>query len=72
MKCGLREVKWRYDCLSDGDLDPTVDGGGLRLDPRFISVQKDEEPPLGPGMLNHDSHEFLDQIRKNNLARECL
>ena len=72
LKRGFGEIKWCDDCLSNGDLDPAVAGGGLRLDPRLIAPQKDEQTPLGPCMLHRDSHELLDQLAKDNLARECL
>jgi hypothetical protein len=72
MKRGWREIGWRDGCLSNGDLDPAAACGGLGLDLRLILPDKDEQTPLGPGMLHRDSHELLDQPGENNLARECL
>ena len=48
MKRRLGEMKWCDDCLLDRDLDPAGAGGGLRLDPRLVAPQEDEEPPSAP------------------------
>ena len=72
MKRGLGEIRCRDGCLSNSDLRPAVAGGGLRLDLRLITPEKDEQTPLGPGMLHRYSHELLDQFGEDNLARECL
>src|SRR6266436_1726403 len=62
MKRGLGEIRCRDGCLSHGDLDPAVAGGGLRLDPRLVAPEEDEQTPLGSCMLHRDSHELLDQL----------
>jgi hypothetical protein len=72
MKRGLREIGWRDGCLSNGDRNPAVACGGLCLDPRLVTPDKEEQSPLGPCMLQGYSHELLYQIGENNLARECL
>src|SRR5260370_20450315 len=72
MKRGLGKIIRSDGCLSNGDLDPAVAGRGLRLDLRLIAPEKDEQTPLSPCVLNRDSHELLDQLRQDNLARECL
>ncbi len=46
--------------------------GGLCLDLRLVTTEKDEQPPLGPRVLHSYSHEFLDQLAEDNLARESL
>jgi hypothetical protein len=46
--------------------------GGLRFDLRLMTMKQDEQPPLGPGMLDRDSHQLLDQLGENDLARESL
>ena len=50
---------------------PLADGG-FRLDLRLFVPEKDEQTPLGPCMLNRDSHELLDQLGEKNLAGQCL
>jgi hypothetical protein len=72
MKGRLGKIEWSDGCLSNLDLDPAVGGDGIGLDPRLILAQKDEQTPLGPCMLNRDSHELLDQPVEDHLARECL
>ncbi len=72
MKDGLGEIRWRHGCLSNEDLNSAVTSGGLRLDLRLVTPEKNEQPPLGACMLNRDSHELLDQFGEVNLARECL
>ena len=48
----------------------------LRIEKNSLIVgplkAKDEQPSLGTCMLHCDSHELLEQFRKDNLARECL
>ena len=72
VKRGLRQIGWGDGRLSNGDLGPAVAGGGLCLDVRLVTPEKDEQTPLGPCMLHRDSHELLDQRGEHNLARECL
>src|SRR6266851_3093346 len=72
MKCGYREIRFHDGCLSNDDLDPAVAGSGLGLDLRLVTPEKDEQTPLGPGMLHRDSQELLDQLGEVNLAREGL
>ena len=72
MQRGLREVGRRHDCLSNRNLDPALACGGLRFDPRLAVPNQDEQTPLGPGILHRDSHELLDQLGKDHLARKCL
>ena len=54
------------------DLKPAAAGRCLRLDPRLVAPEKDEQTALGSDMLNRESHELLNQLVENNLARECL
>jgi hypothetical protein len=72
MKDGLGEIRWLDGCLSNEDLNSAVTSGGLRLDLRLVTPEKNEQTPLGACMLNRDSHELLDQFGEVNLARECL
>ena len=58
---------WRTETLSS-----TVTGGGLRLNPRLIPVQKDKQPPLGTCVFNDDSHQLLNQTAEDNFAGERL
>jgi hypothetical protein len=68
MKRGLREIGWRDGSLSNGDIDPALAGGGIRLDLQLVTAETDKQSPLGPGMLHRDSQEFLNQLGKNDLA----
>jgi hypothetical protein len=47
-------------------------GGSLCLDPLFVFAEKNEQPSLGSGVFHHESHESLDQLGKEDLARERL
>ena len=72
MKCGLWEIGWRDGCLSNSDLGTAVARGGLRLNLRLVAPEKEEQTPLGPCMLDRYSHELLDQLGEDDLARDCL
>ena len=72
MQRGLGEIGRRDGRPAHGDLDTAVDCGGLRLDVRLVAPEEDEQTPFGPRMLHGNSHELLDQLAKDNLARECL
>ena len=72
MKRGFRKIKGCDDCPSNRNLGLTLTGGSLRLDARLVPVQKDEQTPLGTGMLNHDSHQLLNQTAKDNFTGERL
>src|SRR5216684_5271148 len=68
MKYRKGESRWRDVLFSNGDLGPSVPGGRLCRDPRLITPDKNEETSLGTCMLDHDSHEFLNQVGQDNLA----
>ena len=72
MEHGFGKLGGRHGCLSLRDLKPAAAGRRLRLDPRLVAPEKDEQTALGSDMLNRDSHELLNQLVENNLARECL
>ena len=44
----------------------------LILDLRRVTPEEDEQAALGTGMLDRDSHQGLDQLAEDDLARECL
>jgi hypothetical protein len=68
MKHGLWEIEWGDGRLSNSDLGPAVARGGLCLNLRLVTPEKDEQTPLGPCVLNRDSHQLLDEIGEDNLA----
>ena len=72
MKRGLREIRGGDGCLSHSNLGAAVARSRLCLNLRIIPAQKDEQTPFGACILQRDSHELLDQLAKNNLARERL
>jgi hypothetical protein len=41
-------MKWSDDCLSNGDLEPAVAGGGLRLDLWLIAPRRMSRPRSAP------------------------
>ncbi len=72
MQRGLGKIGCSDALLSNMNPSSTLPGGSLRLDPQFVFAEKNEQPSLSSGMLHHDSHEPLDQLGKEDLARERL
>jgi len=76
MQRRLRKVRWRDGFLPNDNLDLARASGSFRFDPRLASpkptLKKDQQAPLGPGILHRDSQEFLDQLGKNHLTRNRL
>ncbi len=68
LKRGLRKFILCDGCLSNGDLDSAVAGGGFCLNLRLVVPEKDEETSLSPCVLDRDAHELLDQLAKDDLA----
>src|SRR3984893_9522398 len=62
----------RHGCVSQRDLDRAAAARRLRLDPRLVVADDDEQAPLGSRMLDRDSHQRLDELGEIDLARHSL
>src|SRR6266446_7002047 len=69
---GFGKLGRRYGRLAQRDLDLTAAGRRFRLDPRLVAREQDEQATLGPGMLDRDPQQRLDELAEFDLARHRL
>ena len=79
--CRVRITVWEkgfgqcgrcHRCRSERDLDRLPVKSGLRFDLLRVAPGENEQATLGAGVLDHDSHERLDELAEFDLARQCL
>ena len=71
-KEGLGQLGGSHQCLPQLNLNLVVATPRFHLDPMFFASPQDQDASLGPGVLDCDYHERLDQLLQDYLARHCL
>ncbi len=72
MEHGFGKLGGCHGRLSQRDLNPAATGRRLRLDPRLVAAEQDEQAARGARMLDRNPHERLDELGEHDLARYCL